>query len=214
MSNSSQQLNYLENIIVQLPERRIFSRLGLNHHKSQVSSDELVKFKLLINSAFDCCETRGVWTVVPITSCNLESGKINFSANGNFELQSKKLAKLLINSSSAAFFSATVGSKVISERDLLIKNNKSSAALIYDAVGSEVVDEAMNFIQKIIAQNISRTSQKLTKMRFSAGYGDLDLSSQGFFYDLLNLAKFEIKLSDSFIMTPEKTVTALIGIEQ
>lgn len=206
------KLNFLSRINVQLPERRIFTRLGFNHHKSKVEEKKLLEYRLKIDVAFHLCHTKGVWFETNIIDCDIETGAIKLACGIKFF--SKKLAKLLKNSNAVALFAATVGKDIIEHRDELIANKDSATALIYDAVGGEVVDEAMNFIQKIIAQTVSRTSRKLTKMRFSAGYGDLDLSAQKDFYDYLKLNDLGISLNDNFIMHPEKSVTAIIGIEQ
>ena len=210
--NKKPKLNFLQQINVQLPERKIFTRLGFNHYKSQVQNQKLLEYRLKINTAFHYCHTKGVWFETNINSCNLNSGKINLECGITFH--SKKLAKLLKNSNAVALFAATVGKEIIKQRDKLIEEQNSASALIYDAVGGEVVDEAMNFIQKIIAQNVSRTSRKLTKMRFSAGYADFDLTAQKEFYNFLKLNELDISLNENFIMHPEKSVTAIIGIEQ
>ena len=51
------------------------------------------------------------------------------------------------------------------------------------------------------------------KYRFSPGYGGLDISSQADFFKLLPMTKqMGVTLSESFLMTPTKTVTAFIGV--
>ena len=210
--NNTTNLNFLQQLHVPIPERRIFSRLGFNHYKTSVDDKELIKYKLQINAAFSHCHIQGVWFQSNIRKCCTETGQIILDCGIIF--YSKDLAKLLKNSESVALLAATVGKNIVHARDSLIVKKDSAAALIYDAVGSEVVDEAMNLIQKIISQEISRTSRKLTKMRFSVGYGDLELSNQQQFYEYLQLDKLNISLSDNYIMTPEKSVTAIIGIEQ
>ena len=51
------------------------------------------------------------------------------------------------------------------------------------------------------------------KYRFSPGYGGLDISSQADFFKLLPMTKqMGVSLSESFLMTPTKTVTAFIGV--
>jgi cobalamin-dependent methionine synthase I len=50
-------------------------------------------------------------------------------------------------------------------------------------------------------------------MRFSAGYGDFLLENQRLFYELLDLQRFGVSLTESCIFTPEKTVPAIAGVE-
>ena len=51
--------------------------------------------------------------------------------------------------------------------------------------------------------------------RFSPGYGDFSLSCQSAVLDALDAGKhLGIKLTDSFLMMPSKSVTAVIGVSQ
>ena len=51
--------------------------------------------------------------------------------------------------------------------------------------------------------------------RFSAGYGDLPLEYQRRIFDLLDPpTHIGLTLNDSYLMSPSKSVTALIGVEK
>ena len=52
-----------------------------------------------------------------------------------------------------------------------------------------------------------------TRPRFSPGYGDLPLSLQREISRILNMPKeIGVSLTDTMLMTPSKSVTALIGV--
>ena len=52
-----------------------------------------------------------------------------------------------------------------------------------------------------------------TRPRFSPGYGDLPLSMQKQISMILNMPKeIGVSLTESYLMTPSKSVTALIGV--
>ena len=71
----------------------------------------------------------------------------------------------------------------------------------------------MDWLNTYILQQIKRRGESLTKMRFSPGYGDLLLENQKIFYSLLDMGDMNVTLTEKCIMVPEKTVTALAGIE-
>ena len=50
-------------------------------------------------------------------------------------------------------------------------------------------------------------------MRYSPGYGDLELYNQDIFYRLLNLENWGVEITENYMLIPEKTVTAIVGIE-
>jgi len=60
---------------------------------------------------------------------------------------------------------------------------------------------------------IRREGKKLTKMRYSPGYGDLPLSNQKLIYDVLNLERLGISITERFMLVPEKSVIAIAGVE-
>jgi cobalamin-dependent methionine synthase I len=64
-----------------------------------------------------------------------------------------------------------------------------------------------------IAQQVKRRGENLTRMRFSAGYGDFMLENQRLFFELLGLDKLGVSITDRYIFIPEKTVTAIAGVE-
>ncbi|NLV69188.1 MAG: methionine synthase, partial [Spirochaetes bacterium] len=64
-----------------------------------------------------------------------------------------------------------------------------------------------------IAQQVKRRGENLTRMRFSAGYGDFMLENQKHFFELLGLEKLGVSLTERYIFIPEKTVTAIAGVE-
>ena len=49
--------------------------------------------------------------------------------------------------------------------------------------------------------------------RFSPGYGDVSLEVQKDFFRLLPCQRIGLTLMDTLIMSPEKSVTAFIGIK-
>ncbi|WP_077533958.1 vitamin B12 dependent-methionine synthase activation domain-containing protein [Massiliimalia massiliensis] len=65
--------------------------------------------------------------------------------------------------------------------------------------------------QEIITQ--CRQEGKNTTWRFSAGYGDLPLETQQDIISLMDThRKIGLSLTDSLLMTPAKSVTAIIGV--
>ena len=107
--------------------------------------------------------------------------------------KSKALARHLEGCDSAVLMAATVG---VSE-------------LIFDALGTEAIESLCDSFCEIYAEKNGEITP-----RFSPGYGDLDLSYQK---DLVNVLdtnrRIGLSLTDSLLMTPTKSVTAIMGIK-
>ena len=80
-------------------------------------------------------------------------------------------------------------------------------------MGGQSADAAMNWINNFIRGQLSRGAERLTKQRFSPGYGDLGLENQNVIHSLLDLGRLGITLSSRCMLIPEKSVTAIAGIE-
>lgn len=120
---------------------------------------------------------------------------------------SRSLYENLNKCRQAIIFVVTTGLGV--DRALLKLSLTSPAGhFIYDALSSAYIEEAAEYI------NLNIAKQYKCKPRFSPGYGDLPLAIQP---DVLNLLKANkllgITIGKSLLMTPMKTITAIIGIE-
>ena len=120
---------------------------------------------------------------------------------------SKDLAKTLKGCEKVIVFCATVG---IGVDRLIAKYNALSPtkALMFQAIGAERIESLCN----LFASEINK-KYKLTKPRFSAGYGDLSLQLQTEIFNALNCNKnVGVSLNQSLLMSPSKSVTAIIGV--
>jgi len=61
-------------------------------------------------------------------------------------------------------------------------------------------------------RTLLRENRQLLKKRYSAGYGDLLLETQKTIHRLLQLDRIGIRITDSCMLIPEKSVTAVTGI--
>ena len=127
------------------------------------------------------------------------------------KIHSKDLLKNLKGCSEAIMLAVTIGPAV----DRLIRRAEVtdvSKAVILQAVGAEVVEAWCNKVNSDIKSDMAAKGYS-TKPRFSPGYGDLPLELQQEFERVLQMRKnIGISLSDSNIMTPSKSITAVIGI--
>lgn len=157
-------------------------------------------------------QPQGVYQKFLITSSEKEKSE-NIIKFADASIQSKDLSKNLSNCESVIIFAITIGSGA----DLLIKKySKINPALasILQATGSMFVESYADKLNELINNEAKQIGYK-THPRFSPGYGDLSLSTQNIFFRLLNCTqKIGLTLMDSFIMAPEKSITAFIGLEK
>ncbi len=123
------------------------------------------------------------------------------------DVQSHDLYNHLKGCHSVILFAATIG---IGVDRLIAKYNRINAAkgVVLDALGSSAIEYWCDKAELELTKNDEKHCA-----RFSAGYGDFSLEYQRDFVSCLDVArKLGITLSDSLLMTPTKSVTAVIGI--
>ena len=116
---------------------------------------------------------------------------------------------MLAQCDSAVVLCCTLGM----EFDALLRSEQArdlSRAVIVDAWGSAWVEQGCDEAEKEIA---SRFPERFLTDRFSPGYGDLPLSMQREICTLLDLERrLGVYRGESDLLTPWKTVTAIIGL--
>ena len=84
-------------------------------------------------------------------------------------------------------------------------------ALILQAIGTAAIEGLMNSAEDEIKKELSADESLTT--RYSPGYGDFPLSSQHTILNLLDASrKVGISLTDTMLMIPSKSISAVIGV--
>ncbi len=128
-------------------------------------------------------------------------------------VESRLLAVMLSKSSKAFVMCAAIPESDVRMINEAISRGEGLLALVLDAYASELVDGALDVIMQSKNESLRRAGQSLTKKRFSAGYGDLDIKYQKVFYDLLEMQTLGVKMNEKYLLIPEKSVIAIAGVE-
>ncbi len=127
---------------------------------------------------------------------------------GDFGVKSAKLAANLADCEKAVIFAATLG---VGIDRLIAKYGRisPSKALMFQAMGAERIEALCDKF----CSDIETDCGALLRPRFSPGYGDFPLECQRDIFRLLDCArKIGLTLSDSLLMSPSKSVTAVVGM--
>lgn len=139
-----------------------------------------------------------------------EDGRI-FLRDSSFKLEGKDIYNHLQDSEKCAIMAVTLGYEV----DNIIKYYSKvdlTKSLIFDACATAGVEALCDRVESII-KKIVVSSGCNTTSRYSPGYGDLPMETQPRILSLLDTQKhIGLTVTDSCILLPRKSVTALIGI--
>ncbi|MBR4890076.1 MAG: Vitamin B12 dependent methionine synthase activation subunit [Clostridia bacterium] len=147
-------------------------------------------------------------TCFALLDITIKDNTIDF---GVFSAFSKSLAKNLKLCKKAVIFGATIGT----ETDRIISRYAKltpSSAVIAQAVGTTAIESWCDIFCSRLGEKFKKDGLFLMP-RFSPGYADFLLSHQKDIFNLLNCPKnIGVSITDTLIMTPSKSVTAVVGL--
>lgn len=161
------------------------------------------------NDLIEKCEQR----LSKVLNCKYSCVKVpvdltveNYVNLGFTTVRSKDLYKNLTGCKEAYVFAVTIGLEV----DRLINRLKITSLsehFITDSLASAIVESYCDYVNQLILNG------KKSKPRFSCGYGDFPLEYQAEILNVLSADKtLGVFLNKSLLMTPTKTITAIMGV--
>ena len=121
-------------------------------------------------------------------------------------VKSESLRKNLEGCKKAFVFAATAGGEIDRTMKRLSLSSEAES-MVYSCIASSGVECWCDYINERLGEKYS------LKPRFSPGYGGVSLEIQKNIFDFLDVRrKIGVSLTDSLMMVPVKSVTAIIGI--
>ncbi len=202
-----------DSMSVSVDRKKVLSRLGYRKAEEFTGAFERL-FKESYRDALLKPETKALWRRMRIADHSADSLLLKAAPAAGCEsdellIKSERVAGWLAGCSEAYLMAVTIGEQIGSAvREALEKGDKARA-LIYDAVGSEVVEQAAY----ALTRHIKRDADYPLTNRYSPGFGDWGIENQREIDKVLNIGIIGIRLTESFMMIPEKSITALVGVK-
>lgn len=164
----------------------------------------------------DECESRLIaaaapkfyWIYADIADISEETVTL---AGHKLVLRGRDISEHLNGCFGAALLCATLGDGV-DKLLRMVQTEDMAKALTADALASAAVEQVCDITEKEIGE---RFADKFTTWRFSPGYGDFPLECQGDFLTAVNAMRtVGVCVTDGGLLTPTKSVTAVIGISE
>lgn len=200
---------YLNNIFSSPKKERIFLRLGYHQKTTKINQRDLAMIENAIQTGLNLCHNQGAYVRLEIENRT----ETEVSCNGCC-FQSLSLAKLLSNSMELVLMGVTIGPEIGQRVSEEILKGDATLGVILDATASQAADAILDWMMDFINNILNKEGKRLTKHRYSPGYGDLPLENQKQIFEQLRLEKLGMQLTDSLMLIPEKSVLAITGIER
>ena len=201
-------INYADGKKLNIDRKETFRYLGYHFGGLVPEDPELDKMvteleKKLKEAVTPRCAYEIYGLEVKDDSCILRSDKQVLT------IKSARLSAHIRGCRNAILFAATLGPGA----DMLIRRYSGRSTIkpaILQAVGAAAIEAFADEVTDIIRSSPDTAN---LKMRFSPGYGDFSLEYQNDFFSLLSLEKnLGMSLNSALLMSPSKSITAVIGI--
>ena len=189
---------------MEIDEENVLQYLGYkNHQADNKTLDYIRELKTELQLSLKPKYVYGEW------KCRVDSeGTVEIE---NIMLKSRSLALHIKDCELAVLLAVTLGT----EADTIIRRYcvvDAAKAAVAQAVCTAMIESFCDSLECRISSEVNGRGIYL-KPRFSPGYGDFDIIHQkDILYLLEQKKRTGITLTDKYMMIPEKSVTALIGL--
>ncbi len=209
MSLEASKLKIFEYIPAQPDKNMVLTRLGYKKTTTIIDDEYKKKLDDSINIGLMMCNTKGVFSRFKV----IDRTENSVVLENSISLESLSLTSFLSKSDEVVLMASTTGKEITERIQKEVAGGDAALGVILDAVASEVADSALDWMVDFINKFLGKEAFRLTKNRYSPGYGDLALHNQKKIYDALKLNKLGIDITERFMLVPEKSVIAIAGIE-
>lgn len=136
----------------------------------------------------------------------------SFTLQGHEFRCGKKIISQLKNSEMIAVFVCTIGKGVTEQYKRFTEENEPLKAYFADMLGSIAVEKAMDIFQQQLLEKLLQTKGYAISNRYSPGYCGWLLKEQIKLFELMGDNTCDIRLTDSCLMLPAKSISGVIGI--
>jgi hypothetical protein len=192
------------------PRQEIYQRLGYRLKVTQISPQQKALTDSHIDEALSLIHLQGSARRIPV----IDRGKSVIILENGIRLESENLAVFLRDCDEVLVMGATAGEEIMAAIRHDLTTDDITRAVVFDAAASEMADGALDWLMDYTRQTLIREGKVLLTRRYSAGYGDFALENQRLFHALLDLGEIGVRITEQSILVPEKSVTALTGIQK
>ena len=128
-----------------------------------------------------------------------------------FKIDGNKIGKHLENCTKVIIMSATVGEDIEEAVTKHFSEGRYAYSTLLDSAATTAVEQIADSMEKYLKPMLARQGLAM-KWRFSPGYGDWPIQQQTEILQLAGGSHIGISLTESLMLMPRKSITAIIGL--
>ena len=181
-------------------EARRYAGLQKADFSQQLIDDACMEAQLLI-------QPKGIWQLYDYDSAH----QLLHTTENDVPLQGNSIGKHLAGCCKVIVMAATVGEAIEKQVTKSFEEGRYSFSVLLDAAATAAVEQVADAMEKTIHNEVKRLGLAM-KWRFSPGYGDWPIQQQTEILQLAGGSQIGISLTESLMLMPRKSITAVIGL--
>lgn len=199
-------MKILEDLSAEPELRQVHGRMGFKPNVADVPESMKPLVEEAIGSGRELLEPLACYDFRPVRK--IKPDRIEVSTN--FTIQSQKAFRWLDGCNGIYLVAVTIGPKLDQKVAELSASGEVTKAFLLNAYGSEAAEALIESLNREISRLAGKRGLETTR-RYSPGYGDWPITAQKDLLDTLEAHQIGIRLTEQFLMIPEKSVSAIIG---
>jgi hypothetical protein len=203
-------MKIIKDVRIKIDEEEVLRYQGYHRNKAEKTNEIILQItREEIKQGYHLFKPQGIYSKVIIKNISSE-GRINLENRLNLEVNNSIL-NLLKGTSYLAFGLSTIGNHLEEKVTELFAQNEYPKAIALDAVGTVAERFLSNYIKSLVCQEAKEQNFQTAKY-FSPGSGNWDISQQKNIFQIIPADKIGVKLTDSCMMIPKKSLSWVVGV--
>lgn len=203
-------MKIIKNIKLKINEEEVLRYQGYHRNKAGKTGEIILQItRKEIEQGYCLFEPKGIYSKLMIKNISSE-GRINLENGLCLEINNSML-NLLKGTNYLAFGLSTIGNNLEDKVAELFAKNEYPKAIALDAVGTVASKFLSNYVKSLVCQEAKEQKFQTTKY-FNPGSGDWNINQQKIIFQIIPADKIGIKLTESYMMVPKKSLSWVIGI--
>jgi len=203
-------MKIIKDVRIKIDEEEVLRYQGYHRNKAEKTNEIILQItREKIEQGYYLFEPKVIYFKLMVKKI---TSKGRISLENGFSLDfSNLIINLLKGSSYLVLGVVTIGSSLENKVSEFFSQGEYCRALALDAVGTVAVENLSRYVRNLVCQE-AKDRNFLTTRPFSPGYSKWDISQQKNIFQIIPADKIGVKLTDSCMMIPKKSLSWVVGV--
>lgn len=166
---------------------------------------------LAVDVSIEKAKTLASPRVVSAIKRILKIGPDFLEIEGGYKFSGKRISSFLKAAGRVHLFLATIGGELENEASSLMSQSENLAGYLMDRAGSFAVESLAESVEEGLRKEYEAKGLTIS-MRLSPGYCDWPVEEQLVLSKILDFPRAGVTLNEACMMSPKKSISAMVGI--